>query len=104
MVRAYLDGIGSQDKVFPVGAFFNEGDEDTKLNEDRYEVFFNGEFVGHKTLLNESDNVTDIDDYLKTKGFTSFETNLDGDHYQINTNGEDQSNLKDALEVYFKNR
>jgi len=104
MSRVFLDGFGSQDHVYPVGAFFNDGDKDVKLNEDRYEVFVNGEFVGHKTLLNQNDSVKDIDDFLKNKGFHSFETNLEGDHYQIHANGEDQGNMKDTLEVYFQNR
>jgi hypothetical protein len=85
------------------GAQGNNGNT-AKLNEDRYELYVNNHLVGNKTLLNESDKIDDVDDFLKTQGFTNFKTNLDGDHYQIEASAEDRQGMIDALSVYVNNR
>ncbi|MBE4907705.1 hypothetical protein IMZ08_06515 [Bacillus luteolus] len=81
-----------------------ESGADAKLNEDRYEVFINQQFIGHKTLLTQGDHLTDIDNFLKSQGITSFKSSLDGDHYLIEASPEDQTKARDALNVYFTNR
>ncbi|MDF0726678.1 hypothetical protein PY093_08110 [Cytobacillus sp. S13-E01] len=80
-----------------------ESGADVKLNEDRYEVFVNNQFVGHKTLLNQGDHLSDVDDFLKKQGVTDFITTVDGDHYTIQTI-KDENNIQAALKVYFNNR
>lgn len=74
-----------------------------KLNEDTYEVFVNGSFVGRKTLKNQGENLSDIDDFLRNQGFSDFTTSVDGDHYMIEA-GNQQKNYSNALSVYFNNR
>ncbi|WP_062356706.1 hypothetical protein [Bacillus kwashiorkori] len=85
--------------------FLTNNDEinTAKLNEDRYELYVNGDFVGYKTLLNQADDVTDIDSFLKQQGITSFTTELSGDHYLIET-ADDAEKLKDILKIYCQNR
>lgn len=74
-----------------------------KLNEDTYEVFVNGSFVGRKTLKNQGENLSDIDDFLRNQGFSDFTTSVDGDHYMIEVRNQ-EDNFADALSVYFNNR
>jgi hypothetical protein len=74
-----------------------------KLNEDTYEVFVNGSFVGRKTLKNQGENLSDIDDFLRNQGFSDFTTSVDGDHYMIEVSNQ-EDNFSNALSVYFNNR
>jgi hypothetical protein len=76
--------------------------EGAKLFEDRYEVYVNSDFVGYKTLLNQNDTLKDVDDFLKNQGIGQFQSNLDGDHYHIQSPNGDL--IKGALNVYFNNR
>ncbi|OCA86109.1 hypothetical protein A8F94_12815 [Bacillus sp. FJAT-27225] len=78
-------------------------DNDAILNEDQYNVFVNDDFVGEKTLKNPGENLSDVDDFIKMQGISDFTTKLDGNRYTIeaDSNVED---IKDTLDVYFKNR
>lgn len=76
----------------------------SKLDEDRYEVYVNENFVGHKTLKNEGEKLSDVDDFLRNQGMNEFSASLNGDHYLIQTNEEDAKDLESALSVYFNNR
>lgn len=78
-----------------------ENDYDTKIHEDKYEVYVNGQFVGHKTLKNPGEKLSDIHDFLQKEGITDFSATLEGDHYHIKTNDQ---NTTDILSVYFNNR
>jgi hypothetical protein len=77
--------------------------EESKLNEDQYEVYVNGKLIGHKSLKNQGEKLTDIDDFLRIQGITHFSTSLIGDHYNIQTDSQD-NDITDALSVYFNNR
>lgn len=96
------DGTGSHTRVFPLD-LDGTGTEDAKLTEDRYEVFVNGELIGHKTLLNQNDRLKDIDDFLKKEGYTYFTAQVNGDHYEITADVEGKD-IQDALKVYLNNR
>ncbi|MFB3164249.1 hypothetical protein ABLO26_23105 [Neobacillus sp. 179-J 1A1 HS] len=74
-----------------------------KLNEDTYEVFVNGSFVGRKTLKNQGEDLSDIDDFLRNQGLNDFSTSVDGDHYMIKVRNQEE-NFSNALSVYFNNR
>jgi hypothetical protein len=74
-----------------------------KLNEDTYEVFVNGSFVGRKTLKNQGEDLSDIDDFLGNQGLNDFTTSVDGDHYMIKVRDQEE-NFSNALSVYFNNR
>ena len=86
---------------FVTNNFLNE--EQTKLLHDQYEVYVDHDFIGRKTLLNQTDKLSDIDDFLKANGIDSFQSTLEGDHYKINPQGHSDDIIR-ALEVYFKNR
>ena len=81
------------------------GDENNaKLNEDRYELYVNSQYIGNKTLLNAGDKLSDVDDFLKAQGFSNFTSKLNGDHYEIEAAADDQNGIQDALSVYVRNR
>jgi hypothetical protein len=80
----------------------NMSNGDSKLSEDRYEIYVNNDFVGYKTLYYASDSLGDVDDFLKTQGVRNFTTELDGDHYKIKAAESHQ--IKEILEVYCQNR
>lgn len=77
---------------------------DSKQNHDRYDVYVNGEFVGHKTLLTQSESINDVNDFLQAQGFRQVDGKLDGDHYDIHVEGEDSSHVKEALHIYLQSR
>lgn len=82
----------------------NLNDEsNVKLSEDQYEVYVNGNFVGHKTLRNQGEKLSDIDGFIRNQGLNDYTASLDGDHYMIQTN-EQESDITNALSVYFNNR
>ncbi len=88
-----------------LGSFmFNEVNSSTnsKLNHDRYDVYVNGEFVGHKLLLTESEEISDVDDFLRVQGYKNFNASIDGDHYEIHA--ENDRELYEALQIYLQSR
>lgn len=92
-----------ENEVFGFGTFTNHSDNGTaKLSEDRYEIYVNDDFVGYKSLHNVSDQLSDVDDFLKSQGIQGFQSLLEGDHYYIS--GENTERLKDVLSVYCQNR
>ncbi|MFS0863050.1 hypothetical protein [Fredinandcohnia sp. 179-A 10B2 NHS] len=95
------DGTGSHTRIFPLDS---DSFDNAKLTEDRYEVFVNGELVGNKTLLNQNDSLTDIDDFLRAKGFSTYTTTQNGDHYDIQVSEVERKDIKDTLQVYLNNR
>jgi hypothetical protein len=89
------------------GAIFGDidSDADMKLNHDRYDVYVNGEFVGHKTLLTQSEDITDVNDFLQAQGYQQFQGNVDGDHYKLQSEDESISaGMKEALHIYLQSR
>jgi hypothetical protein len=74
-----------------------------KLNEDSYDVYVNNNFVGQKSLKNQGEQLSDIDDFLKHQGINEFSSSLNGDQYRIETEGQ-TDDITNALEVYFNNR
>jgi hypothetical protein len=97
-------GSGVGGGLFPPYAMNNAGsDNQVKLNEDQYDVYVNDDFIGQKSLKNQGEHLSDIDDFLKQQGIADFTSSLDGDHYTIRTDGMD-ADIADALRVYFNNR
>jgi len=90
--------------AFPV--FFNADNEltDTKLSHDSYDVYVNEEYIGKKTLLTQTEKPSDIDTYLKDRGFHNFNSNIAGDHITINSAYEDSDNIKRNLQMYLNLR
>jgi hypothetical protein len=101
MVNIYNNqslGLGSGVPITPT----NSTGGDSKLSEDRYEIYVNGDFVGYKTLFNVSDYLSDVDNFIKSQGNIEFKSQLDGDHYNIQT--EESERIKEILDVYCQNR
>lgn len=97
----YQNINGNSNGIIP---FVNvDNGANVKLNEDQYEVYVNDHLVGHKTLKNQGEKLSDIDGFLRSQGLSDFSTSLEGDHYQIQTSGQD-ADITDALSVYFNNR
>lgn len=83
----------------------NFTNSDIKLNHDRYDVYVNGEFVGHKVLLTQSEDITDVNDFLKVQGFKGFEGRLNGDHYDLQVqDGQSSQDMREALQIYLQSR
>jgi hypothetical protein len=97
-------GSGVGGGIFPAYAMNNANrDNQVKLQEDRYDVYVNDDFVGQKSLKNQGEHLSDIDGFLKQQGITDFTASLDGGHYKIRAEGLD-AEIADALKVYFNNR
>lgn len=97
-------GSGVGGGLFPAYALNNmDRENQVKLNEDQYDIYVNDDFVGQKSLKNQGENLSDIDDFLKHQGIGGFTSSLDGDHYKIKTDGSN-AEITDALKVYFNNR
>ncbi|MBS8265197.1 hypothetical protein DYI25_12150 [Mesobacillus boroniphilus] len=97
-------GSGVGGGVFPAYAMNNRDRENqVKLTEDQYDVYVNDDFIGKKSLKNQGENLSDIDDFLKLQGINDFTSSLDGDHYKIMSDGSN-AEIADALNVYFHNR
>ncbi|WP_079510033.1 hypothetical protein [Mesobacillus jeotgali] len=97
-------GSGIGGGIFPPYAMNNVNDDNQiKLNEDQYDVYVNDDFIGKKSLKNQGEHLSDIDDFLKQQGIKDFTASLDGDHYKIRTDGLN-AEITNALKVYFNNR
>jgi hypothetical protein len=95
--------IDRNNNMFPFINTEIDSNSDVKLTEDQYEVYVNGNFVGRKTLKTQGEDLSDIDDFLRNQGFSDFTTSVDGDHYSIHVDHQDDD-LSNALSVYFNNR
>ena len=98
-----IDRNNNGNNMLPFIGVDRDANSDVKLNEDQYEVFVNGDFVGRKTLKTQGEDLSDIDDFLRNQGFSDFTTSVDGDHYKIHVDRKDDD-ISNALSVYFNNR
>ncbi|WP_280771062.1 hypothetical protein [Salipaludibacillus daqingensis] len=81
----------------------NEGD--AKMNEDRYEMFVNGEYVGENTLYTDQEDATDILDFLDKQGFHDVQMDVEGDHIMIHCSDKSEAErVEAAIRVFAKNR
>jgi hypothetical protein len=87
----------------PLIAVNLDSEADAKLDEDQYQVYVNDNFVGHKSLKSAGEKLSDIDGFLRNQGLNDFSSSLDGDHYILQTEEQD-NDIKNALSVYFNNR
>jgi hypothetical protein len=98
-----IDRNNNGNNMLPFIGVDSDANSDVKLNEDQYEVYVNGDFVGRKTLKTQGEDLSDIDDFLRNQGFSDFITSVDGDHYTIHVDHQD-GDISNALSVYFNNR
>ena len=78
--------------------------ESAKIPHDEYRVFVNKDFIGNKVLLAQNEQPGDLEKYLRNKGFEKFTTKLTGNEYVITPNKDDSNDMKNALQVYLRNR
>ncbi|UOE92039.1 MULTISPECIES: hypothetical protein [Bacillaceae] len=87
------------------GVLRTEGTDIVKEAHEAYDIYVNGDFVGKKVLLTQTENIDDTLDFLKKQGISDVTAHLKGDHYIIETKDENELNhLKDALSTYLHNR
>lgn len=88
--------------AFPPIKPFDSETTSVKNAHDTYDVYVNEEYIGKKILLTQTEDIEDIRDYLKVQGVENVATNLEGDHYVIETSEADR--VKKIIEVYLQNR
>jgi hypothetical protein len=98
-----FDRNNNGNNMLPFTNVDSESTSSVKLNEDQYEVYVNGTFIGRKTLKTQGEDLSDIDDFLRNQGFSDFTASVDGDHYTIHADQQD-NDISNALSVYFNNR
>ncbi|WP_058486185.1 hypothetical protein [Defluviitalea phaphyphila] len=81
-----------------------KNDEDNiGLLKDIYQVFVNGDKVGEKILLTQTDKPEDLEKYIKDQGFKNFKVDITGGHINIEAK-EDSKKMKEILSTYLSIR
>ncbi len=99
----FVPYLGTTNPVVPFLGTYSIDEYNVKLAQDRYEIYVNGDFVGFKPLLTQNASLEDVDSFLHEQGFKAFDAEATGDHYNIQTEAEDDK-LKQALHVYLQTR
>jgi hypothetical protein len=105
--RGMVKMLGNNDFIgLPVFfRYFSGNGTDMKLEEDRYDLFINGEHIGQHTLYAEKEDVTDISDFLDLQGFHHVQMDVEGDHILIHCgNKAEADQIEEALRVFITNR
>lgn len=76
----------------------------SKQAHDSYAVYVNNDYIGNKTLLVQSEKIDDVKSFLKTQGFTDYNTQIDGGQYKISCDDSESRHMKEALNIYLHNR
>ncbi|PTX55160.1 hypothetical protein C8P63_12140 [Melghirimyces profundicolus] len=83
----------------------SDGKERQKRSHDRYEVYVNGKFMGHKVLSSESESPQDVETYLVSMGIHCFTLRVEGDRIRIRTEGKlHEKSVRDHIAAHLKNR
>jgi hypothetical protein len=95
----------TEEALFSKRALRNiDSDIGTKISHDRYEVYVNGDFIGHKMMLTKAEDITDVNDFLRSNGFTRFTAYLNGDQYHLKAENHQSKEMMNALNIYLMNR
>lgn len=88
------------------GVIINTSDDYYDVNNhDFYTVYVDGDYMGKKLLLSQSDKISDTVDYLHKNNFNNFNSKIDGNSLYINDDDRRESKqLKDTLHVYLNIR
>ncbi|MDV3428638.1 MAG: hypothetical protein LIR50_16735 [Bacillota bacterium] len=86
--------------------FFNIRDENQDIIEhDSYDVYVNDDFIGRKVLYSESEDISNISDYLSSNGYGDFTYTEDGNKFIIEDYDEEEADrMKNQLETYLNIR
>ncbi|NLI59941.1 MAG: hypothetical protein GX375_00735 [Clostridiales bacterium] len=76
--------------------------DQSKVADDRYHVFVNGDYVGDKLSIAQGDGGwKSIEDYLKGREFTDYRVTKDGDHIYVDVQDEGNAEqIRNHLSVY----
>jgi hypothetical protein len=90
--------------AYPI--FFNleSHNDESKLSHDSYSVYVNGQLVGNKTLVTPTEKASDVEGYLKDRGYHNFNANVTGNEILINTAYDESEEIKRNLGVYLNLR
>ncbi|WP_051314961.1 hypothetical protein [Alteribacter aurantiacus] len=78
---------------------------DTKLTEDRYEMYVNNHYVGDHTLYTEKEHASEVKDFLHQQGFKNVNMEVNGDHIVVITpSHEEAERMENCLRIYAQNR
>lgn len=86
--------------------FFNiRNENDDIVQRDTYDVYVNDEFIGRKVLYSESEEITNLSDYLSSNGYGDFTYTEDGNKFIIEDYDEEEAEkMKNQLETYLNIR
>lgn len=72
---------------------------------DFFTVYVNGDYMGKKLLLSQSDKISDTVEYLHKNSFNNFTSKIDGNSLYINNDDlKESKHIKDTLHVYLNIR
>lgn len=98
----YSNGSGE----FPL--FFtlkNSLDDNLKTYYDTYDVFVNGDYIGHKVLAAENEKPSDINSHLEQHGFYNFKDDIEGNQISIEIEDNDEAKrIKRDLKIFLNTR
>ncbi len=87
----------------PPGAGLNVWDG-AKIPHDGFQVFVNGDYVGDKALLTQTESPDDLEHYLKVQGLEGFRWELVGNRMSVEADHGVEAAVKEALHVYLNTR
>lgn len=90
----------NSNRAFPILYNTKPEDENIKISHDSFNVYVNEEYIGKKTLLAQNEKPSDVEGYLKHRGFHNFNSSISGDHILINSAFEEADGIKKNLEIY----
>ncbi|MCD8509434.1 MAG: hypothetical protein LRY73_05815 [Bacillus sp. (in: Bacteria)] len=80
-------------------------ENNVKLNEDRYELYVNNDYVGSHTMFLQKEDANAVSDFLHAQGFRHVNLEVNGDHIIVHTDSQEEAQqMERALEVYVQNR
>ncbi len=100
-----MNMIDGQDPFFPYPYIRFPDPEDmdgSKVADERYHVFVNGDYVGDKLSIVQGDGGWQaVEDYLKSRDFSGYRVTKDGDHIYVDVQDEEEAEeIRNHLRVY----
>lgn len=90
----------NSNRVFPILYNIKPEEENIKMSHDSFDVYVNEEYIGKKIFLTQSEKPSDVEAYLKDRGFHNFNSSISGDHILINSAFEESDEIKRNLHIY----
>lgn len=71
---------------------------------DTYRVYLNGDYIGEKILLTPTEDVKDVERFLKDRGYKNIATQIDGNVLNIVADSTVAEEIKNNLNVFLNLR